>query len=90
MSIVKFDDKWCSYQEIKDSENWNGWFCPFCNEPFKKGDETFFLMNNRKLFPNILCHKECVSNKIDEQTVRDLENMYNFAVRHGRAWLQRG
>jgi hypothetical protein len=46
MITVKFDiDKWCSYRKVKitKDDSWKNWFCPICNKPFKKGDDTFFL-----------------------------------------------
>ena len=33
--------------------------CPLCREEIKVGVEAFLLINNYKLFPNVLVHKKC-------------------------------
>lgn len=54
--------------------------CPFCVQPVKEG-AILLLLNNGKLFPNIIVHKSCCDNFSKEDAVRYLHEDYQEALK---------
>jgi len=38
--------------------------CPLCRKEIETDDSVFLLINNYRLFPNILIHEECVKQDL--------------------------
>ncbi len=64
--------------------------CPMCMDEILLGDTMQVVINNFKLFPNVLVHKKCVDNQSDNQlieTMEDLTRSYNDFKELSRIWL---
>ena len=64
--------------------------CPICMNEIELGDIIQVVINNFKLFPNVLVHKKCVDIQTDKQlteTMEDLTNSYNDFKELARIWL---
>jgi hypothetical protein len=63
--------------------------CPLCEENIKDGDVVHLIINNYILFPNTVCHDECVE-KPNEKLVRILMEDYEkakAAVESAKNWF---
>lgn len=59
--------------------------CPCCNREIEIGSRVVLLINNYRLFPNILVHEECAAGDVDEVLIRSLKEDYERAVDSLRA-----
>jgi hypothetical protein len=87
----------CTQYDIQKSENFikarkrihKDDVCPICNKLIISGRITL-LINNHKLFPNIIVHTECCESfDSNEDVVRWLKEDYQ-EVEKRKAWKQYG
>jgi len=74
--------------------------CPLCRKQIESGDETYLLINNYKLFPNVVIHTKCVDltpimNSIPiidwKDTIKKLKKDYEQAEqsrKHNACWFE--
>ena len=74
--------------------------CPLCRKQIKSGDETYLLINNYKLFPNVVVHIWCVDLipvvnaspiKDWKSTIKKLKKDYDQAEqsrKHNACWFE--
>ena len=71
--------------------------CPLCRKKIKAKDKIYLLINNYKLFPNIIIHDECILDTgtifgdLDwKNTIKKLKEDYEQAARsrnHNMCWF---
>jgi len=65
-------------------------YCPICNKEFIIGDDSILVLNDGKLFPNILIHKDCFSEDKPENTIYVIKENYEQAkikLEEIRSWF---
>jgi hypothetical protein len=92
MERIEFDGKWCAYKKIRLSWHWEKTkrFCPVCSKSIGKCGSAFLFINNYKLFPNIVCHAECIHNKVTKDTIEKLICSYKSYCKmydKNKAWI---
>lgn len=53
--------------------------CALCRKPLLKGEGIYLIVNNNKVFPNIIVHKECSDKLGMMKTVKVLRRDYQIA-----------
>ena len=64
--------------------------CPLCRKEIKAPNKAYLLINNYKLFPNVLIHKGCIFNSW-EGIIIQLKNDYESAKmirKRNRCWFK--
>lgn len=75
--------------------DYNGLVCPLCNVTFEVGQVVFLVMNNHRMFPNCVIHKECAANgnETDNDMMETTEKLmqshasFKECIEKNRSWL---
>ncbi len=57
---VKTNVRKMTYKKVGNEDNR---ICPLCRKKIEDKDKIYLLINNYKLFPNIIIHDKCVLDK---------------------------
>jgi len=83
---VKYKDTDVIFIELTYKKNVlkrkNYYYCPLCTELIKSKDTVYLVINNFRIFPNILIHKNCYDEEHPKGVVRALENHYEQAKKY--------
>jgi hypothetical protein len=61
-------------------------YCPFCKQNIKAGESLYTVINNYKLFPNIIVHKQCVDDLGLNKAASLLKISYDNAQEYLKIW----
>lgn len=61
-------------------------YCPFCKQNIKAGEPLFLVLNNYKLFPNVIVHKNCVEEVGFKKAAAMLKLSYDNAQEYLKIW----
>lgn len=87
-------DLLCWYKEVGFDKEWDkndpDRVCPICNQPLTIGKPAYMVINNYKMFPNVMIHKSCVKVNLTATTI-DLTNQYDMFkafLNKNKAWAK--
>lgn len=65
--------------------------CPICDKEIALNDTVYLIINNFKLFPNVLVHTDCVADGCNKDVlIRELKAHYlrgqNYKREYGMWW----
>ena len=87
-------DMLCWYKEVCFDEKWDkynpGRVCPICNQPLTIGKPAYMVINNGKMFPNIMIHTSCVKVSLTATTLDLIKSYDKFKefMNKNKAWAK--
>ena len=61
-------------------------YCPFCKQHIKAGEPLYTVINNYKIFPNIIVHKNCADDLGLKKAAALLKLSYDNAQEYLKIW----